>query len=409
MNVVASQGPRGVVVVGGATIVRADGGWRIPSRFAQYLRALEAEFGHVAFFAGCAPEGSIDQVYPVMERPGIKVIPLRYIHATGLPAKAAVAVRDAWQLASYARRLGAAVHFFPAAGGPAGLYGLRQAKALVTYFKSDWIEHTMRHPGLVAPRALYWSLTERVEAGVSDALVFRSRAHMQRIKQVRESFAEIAQPILATAGSGVSRKLRDEHAVVRLLYVGGLYEHKGLKELMLALSNLRTRSDLPEVRLTLAGGKAAFGEDSGGNSLPGWLAELVHHHQLEESVTATGYVDDPAVLRSLYQEADVFVLPSWAEGFPRVVDEAMSYSLPVVTTMLPGISAVLTHERNALLVEPRDADALADALVQVVKDPQLRLQLGQAGYRSFVERVGEGAAAQHTRLIRNAWRKNLEA
>jgi glycosyltransferase involved in cell wall biosynthesis len=87
---------------------------------------------------------------------------------------------------------------------------------------------------------------------------------------------------------------------------------------------------------------------------------------------------------------DVSVLCSTAEGFPNSVVEAMAAGRPVVATRVGGIPDAVDHERTGLLVPPGRADALADALDQLLTDEQRRHALGAAGRDAARERFSEG-------------------
>jgi len=79
----------------------------------------------------------------------------------------------------------------------------------------------------------------------------------------------------------------------------------------------------------------------------------------------------------LYREADVFVLPTWREGFPNVVLEAMAAGLPVVATAVGAIPDALEDGAQGILVPARDVGALATALASLVQDRELRLAMGR--------------------------------
>lgn len=102
------------------------------------------------------------------------------------------------------------------------------------------------------------------------------------------------------------------------------------------------------------------------------------------------HADPAAALRS----GSVFVLPSWAESFPYVILEAMSASLPIVSTDVGGISEAITDGMSGLLVPARDHRALAGALVAVLDHGSLRKRLGSAA-REVVERQFTRAAMVH--------------
>jgi glycosyltransferase involved in cell wall biosynthesis len=163
---------------------------------------------------------------------------------------------------------------------------------------------------------------------------------------------------LEDLGSPPDRRARAP-GPVRILFVGWLLEAKGVREL------LETAESLDGAHLTLVGP-----EDTA------FVATL------RERLAALG--DRVRVLPprpreeviALYREADVFVLPTWREGFPNVVLEAMAAGLPVVATPVGAIPDAVRDGREGLLVPVRDAKALARALATLVGDPELRLAMG---------------------------------
>jgi colanic acid/amylovoran biosynthesis glycosyltransferase len=89
-------------------------------------------------------------------------------------------------------------------------------------------------------------------------------------------------------------------------------------------------------------------------------------------------------LLSLYANADIFCLPSLAEGLPVVLMEAMAMELPVITTRIMGIPELVTDGVSGLLVPPGKADSLAAALVELLEDDDLRRSLGKAARERVV-------------------------
>jgi glycosyltransferase involved in cell wall biosynthesis len=83
----------------------------------------------------------------------------------------------------------------------------------------------------------------------------------------------------------------------------------------------------------------------------------------------------------LFKDADIFILPSFSEGFPMVVLEAMSYSLPLIVTPVGALPDVLKEGENALFVEPGSVDDLDKALRRLIESSELRLRMGQANRR----------------------------
>ncbi len=77
---------------------------------------------------------------------------------------------------------------------------------------------------------------------------------------------------------------------------------------------------------------------------------------VHDRVSFFGYVPLGPEFFRIYREADIFVLPSVSEGLPYLMLEAMANSLPVVVTAVGGIPAVITHERDGLIVKPGDCE-----------------------------------------------------
>lgn len=106
------------------------------------------------------------------------------------------------------------------------------------------------------------------------------------------------------------------------------------------------------------------------------LEAFTKSHQLQNHIHFLGKVNHDQV-QNLQREADIFVLPSFAEGIPIVLMEAMASGTPCVTTHITGIPELFTHNHDGLLVRPGNADQLADALEALIKDNALKERLAQ--------------------------------
>jgi len=149
--------------------------------------------------------------------------------------------------------------------------------------------------------------------------------------------------------------------VVRCLYVGNLTKAKGVRYLTDALAVVSQHGY--QVALDIVGTGPLEKEVAAWTNKTGIPCRL------------HGYIPHGPALFALYRSADIFVFPSLSEGFPRVIYEAMGQSLPIITTAVGGIPMVLTHEETALLVPPRSAEAIAEAIIRLITDPELRQRL----------------------------------
>jgi glycosyltransferase involved in cell wall biosynthesis len=145
-----------------------------------------------------------------------------------------------------------------------------------------------------------------------------------------------------------------------VLWTGTIEPRKNLPLLLDAFSRLDQ-----DVDLVLAGPQ-------------GWKEEIGRRVASDPRVRSIGFVD-PATLAGLYAAADAFCYPSLKEGFGLPVLEAMAQGAPVITSL--GTSTEEVGGDAALLVDPRDADAIASALAKVLDDHELARSLRDAGRR----------------------------
>jgi len=153
-----------------------------------------------------------------------------------------------------------------------------------------------------------------------------------------------------------------------VLFVGRLEKRKGLGHLLRAWG--RVRAAIPDARLIVVGG---------GRGLKHYRSFV--SSQGRDDIVFAGQVTDDE-LPAYYQTAHVFCAPSTGqESFGMVLLEAMAAGTPIVTTDIPGYHEVVAHGEQGLLVPPKDADRLADALILLLGDEGLRERMGEDGQR----------------------------
>jgi glycosyltransferase involved in cell wall biosynthesis len=94
-------------------------------------------------------------------------------------------------------------------------------------------------------------------------------------------------------------------------------------------------------------------------------------------------------MAAVLAQSNVVCLPSYLEGLPRVLIEAAACGRAIVTTDVPGCREVVRHNDNGLLVPPRDSDALASALANLIRNPHLRSTMGARGRHVVVREFSE--------------------
>lgn len=143
-----------------------------------------------------------------------------------------------------------------------------------------------------------------------------------------------------------------EPGPLRLVSIGRFVEQKGQMVLIRAMA--RIRDEIPGIRLALVGDGEMRAE------LQGAIAE----HDLQDNIRLTGWLDEDGVRREL-ATAHALVMPSFAEGLPMVVMEAMAMARPVIATHIAGIPELVLPGRTGWLVPAGDTDALSEAIIEL--------------------------------------------
>jgi phosphatidyl-myo-inositol alpha-mannosyltransferase len=167
-----------------------------------------------------------------------------------------------------------------------------------------------------------------------------------------------------------------------ILFLGRLEKRKGLPFLLEAYA--RVKRDFPDTRLIVVGG------DGGLRS----ICELYVERNRLADVVFTGYVPDEAKPR-YFRTADIYCAPNTGgESMGMVLLEALSAGVPIVASRIEGFSEVLTDGREALLVPPRDSEALEAALKRLLSDHALRKRMGHQAQQTAERYDWESVSAQ---------------
>jgi glycosyltransferase involved in cell wall biosynthesis len=161
-------------------------------------------------------------------------------------------------------------------------------------------------------------------------------------------------------------------STIEILCVGRLTPAKGQHLLLDALRQLLDQGR--NVRLRLAGN---------GPDEPSLRAQAVRLN-LADHVIFEGPVNQDRI-RSVYAQADIFCLPSFAEGLPVVLMEALSMGIPCVTTAITGVPELINNGIEGLLVPASDLDALVRALATLIDDDALRSSMALDGRKRILE------------------------
>jgi glycosyltransferase involved in cell wall biosynthesis len=215
----------------------------------------------------------------------------------------------------------------------------------------------------------------------ADAVMCNSTHTANRIKEIYNREIHVipsgqsAKPDKDPTVFTIKSKTSNEKSI---LYVGRLVERKGVKYLIQAYAKIRNEID---ARVSIV---------STGPEMEA-LRKLAEELRVNDKIDFLGQIT-PQELDQCYQNADVFVLPAVidakgdTEGLGVVLIEALTYKLPVIATGIGGIVDIIKDNETGILVPEKDADALARALLKVLKDDKYAKMLGEKGYQFVNEK-----------------------
>lgn len=151
-----------------------------------------------------------------------------------------------------------------------------------------------------------------------------------------------------------------------VLYTGRLDSRKGVVDLITSAKYVV--KNYPETRFIVTG--------KGPNE--GYIRRQISKLNLKGNVTLTGFVSRDELLR-LYQSCTMYVLPSYYEGLPTTLLEAMACGLPSIATDVDGSSEVISHGKTGMLVPPKCPEALSASIQEFLADERKRKEIGHCG------------------------------
>jgi glycosyltransferase involved in cell wall biosynthesis len=250
------------------------------------------------------------------------------------------------------------------------------------------------HEGMPKPVHAFFAALERSAAAVTDLIFVQSEEDWADALRLRIA----PRGKLIHIGNGVdpdrfgfalharaAARFREEHALGEapvVGFVGRAVREKGAIEFVRAAAIVKRSA--AGTKFVMVGEPLASDRDSCWEE----MARLRDELGLGADLVLAGYRRDvPAILAAF----DLFVLPSWREGMPRSLLEAMATGLPVVATAIRGCREEVVDGVTGVLVPPRDHGALASAIEGILPAPERRAAMGEAGRRRVIERFDERA------------------
>lgn len=141
-----------------------------------------------------------------------------------------------------------------------------------------------------------------------------------------------------------------------IVYIGRIAKDKGLSELIHSFSILRKHRDNIELDII---GDGEYFEDA---------EKLISDLSLGDIVKLKGAFYDSTQIKNIYLNSDLFILPSYHEGFPRTIYEAMIFGTPIITTFVGGIPNLMVNKYNCHKIEPYSTDSIVEVLDDVLNN-----------------------------------------
>jgi glycosyltransferase involved in cell wall biosynthesis len=230
-----------------------------------------------------------------------------------------------------------------------------------------------------------FAFADRAVAGLAHVHIAISRGLARYLADV-EGFDETEFAIVhyGIVPDAAPRPAPDEP---RLLCIGRLIPIKGHVVLLRALAIAREQA--PALTLDIAGR----------GPLEPALKALAKELAIEDAVRFLGYVSP---IRRAIDDAAAVVVPSLGEGFGMVALEAMERARPVVAADIGGLGELVVDGETGVLVPPGEAEALAQALIAIAREPERRRAMGDAGRRRALEHFAEHRSVERTELLYDA-------
>ena len=248
------------------------------------------------------------------------------------------------------------------------------------------------HDGMRAPVHAFFAGLERCAAAITDIVFVQSEEDWEEAVRLRiaprDKLVHIGNGVDPSAFGGALRAheaagFREEWGLGSgpvVGFVGRIVREKGAIEFVRAAGVVKRR---------VSGAKFVMVGEPLESDRDGCRDEVLRLRQelgLGADLVLTGYRKDvPAILASL----DLFALPSYREGMPRALLEAMATGLPVVATSIRGCREEVADGETGILVPPRDHEALAAAIGRILLSPDLRAAMGKAGRERVAARFDE--------------------
>lgn len=237
----------------------------------------------------------------------------------------------------------------------------------------------------------------RGEQGINDVLskLILSKAECvftispqftERIKKINDSTFTIRPMISFDESDYFNERNFVSKDMLNVLYVGRIVFDKGIFELYEAIKVLRDNG--VDVRINFVGDGVDFDR----------LSKLIKEDKMGEFVVLSGMISNKDNLKEIYKGSDVFILPSYHEGFPRVLYEAMIMNIPIITTFVGTIDFLMEDKINCLRIEKENINSIVKAIEMLNNSTNLMETIASGGLETIKKYLSDKELS-HSELL----------
>ncbi len=192
-----------------------------------------------------------------------------------------------------------------------------------------------------------------------------------------------------------NREYDKNKKVFEILFLARFDREKGISELLHALKILKEKQY-----------KFHCNFIGDGEYMPA-AKQIIEDLSINDIVRLKGAVYDPEEKKQSFIDNDIYVLPTYHEGFPRTLYEAMIFGTPIVTTFVGGIPALMIDQRNCIRIEPKSVESIVDGLEYAMNNYDRMIELANAAKQNVDKIVDSNRLthAQHLSQIINSYAK----
>jgi len=296
----------------------------------------------------------------------------------------------------FVRKIDIGYLFLPSYPSALGWLALKiWRKPHIVYGADDWVQASeSMFKWEVKNKSLFYRtylfLNKVMERVVVSSSVFSVAAGGQLVEKYEKfgTYSYATTPRMTLSSDDIYE--RDDtcnNQIINLVNVGSLIHDKAQHNLLESFAIASSKDNRLQLQI--------IGEGPENNN----LRLLAKNLEITSKVRFIGYIESESTLYKYLQNADIFVLSSVTEGFPRVLYEAMTMRLPIVSTNVGGIPNLLTNKVNALLVDHGKNSDLAEAISLMIDDRHLRRNIIQNASKTIDEVFKKMDLSQISKLI----------